>query len=345
MLQIKKINLTTVIRQVHKNNAEAKYVTKPKPKSSQTQTHYYWKTKKPDTVSIAGRIDKYFMNKRTHEEPVRYRNRKDMMILWFGGVALFEIVPRFFLQSQIEDFFSSSSSADDNNEVKMSKLRTLLSEVCKDLNMSDEKVSKLNFFMMDRLGHDSYPFHRSSVLSNGRLGLPYYILYDDLSEVELSNLKHVQGYPKIDPFLNPITIELKDLEDDKAAKDIEELKKTFVLSESAKKFCLASHVDVYESKYIPILRTIALILYGWMVIAITKFKNNHKKISGKPFFFPWHTRVLHYLMYTILLLGSCELIYIMTRASQDWWADYFASNLGIEYAEGGIGNETCLKKI
>ena len=338
MLQIKRINLTTVIRQVHQN-AEAKYVTRPKPKSSQTQTHY-WKTKKPETVSISGRIDKYFMNKRTHEEPVRYRIRRDMMTLWLGGVVLFEIVPRVCLQSQIEDFFSSS---DDKNEAKMSKLRTLLSEVCKDLNVPDEKVSKLNVFMMDRLGHDTYPFHRSSVLSNGKLGLPSYILYDDVSEVELANLKHVQGYPRIDPFLNQITIELKDLEGDKAAAkdinaaDIEELKKTFVLSESAKKFCLASHVDVFESKFIHVMRTIALTLNGFMVIALTKVKNNHKKISGKPFFFPWHTRVLHYLMYVILLLGSCELIYVMTRACQDKWSDYFASNLGIEYAEGGIG--------
>ena len=342
MLQIKRINLITAIRQVHKNT-EPKYVTKPKPKSSQTQTHY-WKTKKPESVSISGRIDKYFRNKRTHEEPVRYRIRRDMMKLWLGGVVLFDIVPRVCLQSQIEDFFSSTANDNNNDDVaKMSKLRTLLSEVCKDLQMPDEKVSKLNVFMMDRLGHDSYPFHSSSVLPNGKLGLPYYISYDDVSEVDLANLKHIQGYPKIQPFLNQITIELKDLvSDDKEGKDIndddiEKLKKTFVLSESAKKFCLASHVDVFESKFIDVMRTIALTLNGFMVIAVTKIKNNHKKIRGKPFFFPWHTRVLHYLVYLILLVGSCELIYVMARACQDKRADNFASTLGIEYAEGGIG--------
>ena len=123
---------------------------------------------------------------------------------------------QMFLEHK-EKYFSYGHK---EQQINSDKLMELTNQVHEDLDFkisnftkSDESQTQLHFADniskdIQHIGnvmtsHDSYP----------KCGLPYYALFDDVSQVDLSKIKHIPNYNPLYLYIsNPVKIDLKDLQ-------------------------------------------------------------------------------------------------------------------------------------
>jgi len=243
--------------------------------------------------------------------------------------------------------------------VKEEELESLISTVVKDFDIP-YKLGELHFVLHDQLSYQCKVVgapHRHQLLRGG-IGLPYYLSFSSPEDVRFSDLRHrisLPDYDSSDPKNDIITTAyitiLKTLfknQDESQTKvnvrmdlsslqgsqeDLLLLKDTFVLSESGKKFLIASGSMGYFCKIVVLLSTTLHILPVVLFQFLIEFLHDKTKLPKAVV----NVRHGFYLMafgFALCFARSSSLVF--ERSVQEN-SDLLTCKIGgKEYAEGGI---------
>ena len=236
-------------------------------------------------------------------------------------------------------------------EMEKERITRLFTEVIADMNVSRD-ASKIHYELIDQLSFYckviGCPDMNIPEGGASGIGIPYYIKYSDSNEVCLEDLKHRIFYkrhitkkvdkekrnsPLLASYLTDINLvlDLGQLENC-SNEDIQKLKETFVLSEKAKKFLLASGSVEHFNQFVGILQMLQKFLFlGFFVMsssfAIEKTNLGRLPLPGRLGFYA--TCFSAAGLFT-LLIGR------MLKRELHITSDTIACRCGKEYAEGGI---------
>ena len=165
----------------------------------------------------------------------------------------------------------------------------------------------------------------------GRIGLPYYTKYDDLNQVQLKEIQHIGAYSPILSYIDPLRINLEELQETEDNKDdIKKLKETLVLSENAKKFLLASHIIQFGNGAMQLGRNVNpfvfVLLYGLLSQTLNRTLSLYKG--------PFSRRLISYMWLGSFLMFQSLSNSQLGRAYMDEMNDILVCNLGTDYAIG-----------
>ena len=166
--------------------------------------------------------------------------------------------------------------------------------------------------------------------TSSSLGLPFYALYENLGDVNFSDLKAklVKVHPLIE---SDLTIDLEELKGTSGS-DIDELKETFVLSPDAKKFMIASHMIEWTSKSINICKSMKLLSVFSLFYVITATINEQALMFKRPFMLRLGVYMMMFSFVFMIALVTTE----YSRSALDKTCDTLACKLGPNYAAGGV---------
>lgn len=168
------------------------------------------------------------------------------------------------------------------------KSQSLLEQVAKDMKLDDDVLERFRVFYVDFLGVKGHHIWNVRGTMGGFTGIPFYASYEDKSEVNLKELRHKTNFFPWSKF------DLSELEANDAVseEDIAELKDTFVMSDNAKKFILASNAFESASSLVTPTRSTKLLGLASLFYFTTANINSFFKMFTHPF----HVRLGVYWM-------------------------------------------------
>ena len=275
-----------------------------------------------------------------YKKPNKKSSKWATMLLGLGLLGKEFIQNQNFLEHK-EKYFTYGHK---EQQINSDKLMELTNQVNEDLDSkianfikSDKSQTQLHFADniskdIQHIGnlitqHDSYP----------KCGLPYYALLDDVDQVDLSKIKHIPNYNPLFLYIsNPVKIDLTDLQEmELSENDINELKETFVLSEEAKKFLIATQLIEFHSFGVTYLKSLKYLIFMYIYAILAKSFNKNMMVNKKGLYqHPFRIRLVLYCalaitVYSVYLSVTAD-GYAMVKET----ADKVACNLGIEYAKG-----------
>ena len=165
---------------------------------------------------------------------------------------------------------------------------------------------------------------------SGSLGLPFYAQYENLEDVNFGDLK--AKLVKVHPLIvSDLTIDLEELKGTSGS-DIDELKETFVLSEDAKKFMIASHMIEWTSKSINICKSMKFLSVFSLYYVMTANINEKAHMFKRPFMLRFGVYMIVFSFVSMIALATTE----YCRSALDKTCDTLACKLGPNYAAGGV---------
>ena len=263
------------------------------------------------------------------------RDEKSQILLYatLVGVIVYEIAKITILKHwMVKQFKHSGPKKTDDFYDPTHELdrdfQQLLDQVMKDMKISLYDKEKFRVFFTDNLSVTCKQLFTpiSALRFKAALGIPYYANFTNEKAVDLSQLKHKTAYV---PLQDPVQMDLSRLTDDG---NLNELKATFILSDDAKMFLLAT--QSYEmcsqlalsSKLFE--KSILVILYATLTSSINSL--------FKMFKHPLIVRLGMYMMcFAGIGLSSIAVTHI-GRTALDETLDQMACQLGPQYSQGGV---------
>ena len=125
-----------------------------------------------------------------------------------------------------------------------------------------------------------------SLVERGSIGIPYYAKFQDVNEVNFNDLRHKTLPLPLLGWLGNVQIELSEVEEtEENAIDLHELRKTFVMSDKAKKFMIATHLVEANVTSIAYVKAMHYWLFVSMAAVTSMTINDQFKMFGKKFSF------------------------------------------------------------
>ena len=218
-----------------------------------------------------------------------------------------------------DDWWDPKHELDENYQ-------RILDQVMEDMKIRMYKKENFLVFFTDHLSVYCLKYNNpfNAVGSKGTLGLPYYSSFSSVEDVDFTQLKHKTAYT---PLKDPIQIDLSTYE----AED-DELKATFVLSDNARKFLLATQSYEMGSTLTMAAKGGAKAMF---LMVYTLFSSSLNSSLGL-FRHPLYLRLgVYSLCFSSLGLFSI-LLSVRFRRMVDEAVDQMACQLGPDYAEGGV---------
>lgn len=249
------------------------------------------------------------------------------------GFMIYEITKVTFMRNWLARQFKHTSPEKTDDEYDPSHeldehLQELLDQVMKDMKISLYDREKYLVFFTDNLSvYCKQYFTPISVLPiKGVLGVPFYVTFSDTKPVDFTQLKHRTAYI---PVKDPVQIDLSCLDD---RTDTEELKETFVLSDNAKKFLLATQSYELCSAFVLTAKLSQKSVYVLMYATVASTINQVFNL----FRYPLIVRLGMYAM----CLSATGMYGIalnhMGRKALDETIDQMVCRLGLQYSQGGV---------
>ena len=163
----------------------------------------------------------------------------------------------------------------------------LVKTVCEDIKLPPETQDSLRVFYSDNLTSEvQIVSSLKSFIERGSIGIPYYTKFQDVNEVNFNDLRH-----KIVPLplfgwlgILDIQIDLSEVEEtEENAKDLHELRKTFVMSDKAKKFMIATYLVEANVTSVAMAKMMQHFLFVLLAVGSSATINDQFKMFGKKF--------------------------------------------------------------
>ena len=202
----------------------------------------------------------------------------------------------------------------------------LLDQVMKDMKISSYSKEKYLVFFTDNLSVTCKNFFTpiGALRFRAALGLPFYTNFSNQKAVDLAQMKHKTAYV---PLQDPVQIDLSCITD-----EMEDLKETFMLSDDAKMFLLAT--QSYEMCSQLVLtskiceKSILILLYATLTSNINSLFNMFK--------YPLIARLGMYVMCFSGIGMYGIAVNCLGRKALNETLDQMACQLGLQYSQGGI---------
>ena len=161
----------------------------------------------------------------------------------------------------------------------------LVKTVCEDIKLPPETQDSLRVFYSDNLTSEVQIVSTlKSVIERGSIGIPYYTKFQDVNEVNFNDLRHKIVPLPLFGWLGNIQIDLSEVEEtEENAKDLHELRKTFVMSDKAKKFMIATYLVEANVTSVAMAKMMQHFLFVLLAVGSSATINDQFKMFGKKF--------------------------------------------------------------